>query len=58
MNTTNRKAIEIQLLYKDFSQYFVWSTRDTMWTQRKQGNVIGRIVVIQEKEKDTTFDYY
>lgn len=50
MNTTNRKVIEIQLLYKDFSQYFVWSTRDTMWTQRKQGNVIGHIVTCHPRE--------
>ncbi|XP_049406434.1 uncharacterized protein LOC125870124 [Solanum stenotomum] len=50
MNTTNRKAIELQLLYKDFPQYFVWSTRDKMWTQRKQGNVIGRIVTCHPTE--------
>lgn len=44
MNKTNNVAIELNLLYKEFPQYFVWSTTDKMWTKRKQGNVIGRIV--------------
>ncbi|XP_019265860.1 PREDICTED: uncharacterized protein LOC109243390 [Nicotiana attenuata] len=59
MNETNKDAKKLKLLYKDFPQYFVWSSTYKMWTRRQRGNVIGRVVrVIQQKEKDITLDYY
>ncbi|KAG5568700.1 hypothetical protein H5410_064280 [Solanum commersonii] len=36
MNKTNQAAIELNLLYKEFPEHFVWSTRDKVWTRRKQ----------------------
>ncbi|XP_059291269.1 uncharacterized protein LOC132044772 isoform X2 [Lycium ferocissimum] len=50
MNATNAVANELNLLYKEFPQYFVWSTTDRMWTRRIQGNVIGRIVTCHPTE--------
>ncbi|XP_075077416.1 uncharacterized protein LOC142164132 [Nicotiana tabacum] len=50
MNETNKDAKKLKLLYKDFSQYFVWSSTYKMWTRRQQGNVIGRVVTCHPTE--------
>lgn len=44
MNATKRDAKELNLLYKDFPQYFVWSSAYKMWTCRKHDKVIGHVV--------------
>ncbi|TMX02235.1 hypothetical protein EJD97_022270 [Solanum chilense] len=59
MNATNTCAKELNLLYKDFPQYFVWSSSYKMWSQRKRGKVIGRVVTSHQlREKDIILDYY
>ncbi|KAG5568268.1 hypothetical protein H5410_064708 [Solanum commersonii] len=51
MNRINKNAIELNLLYKDFPKYFVWSTTDRMWSHRQQHtNAIGRIVTCHPTE--------
>ncbi|XP_028126342.1 uncharacterized protein LOC114323072 [Camellia sinensis] len=44
MNKSNEKAKLGKYLYKEFPEHFVWWQQDRMWTERKKGNVIGRIV--------------
>ncbi|XP_060218953.1 uncharacterized protein LOC132645771 [Lycium barbarum] len=44
MNEKNKHAIELNLLYKEFPEHFVWSMTDKMWSRRRQGYVIGRII--------------
>lgn len=44
MNKTNEYAKQLNLLYKEFPQYFVWSKSYKMWTRRQRGHVIGRLV--------------
>ncbi|XP_015161034.1 uncharacterized protein [Solanum tuberosum] len=50
MNKTNKIATELNLLYKEFPEHFVWSTSNKMWTRRKQGNVVGRVVTCHPTE--------
>lgn len=59
MNATNTCVKELNLLYKDFPQYFVWSSSYKMWSQQKRGKVIGRVVTSHQlREKDIILDYY
>ncbi|XP_060212641.1 uncharacterized protein LOC132640178 [Lycium barbarum] len=44
MNEKNKHAIELNLLYKEFPEHFVWSMTDKMWSRRRQGYAIGRII--------------
>ncbi|KAG5537194.1 hypothetical protein RHGRI_024582 [Rhododendron griersonianum] len=46
MNKYNSIAKKGKFLYKDFPTAFVWSTRTRYWTERRQKNVIGRIISI------------
>ncbi|PHT68797.1 hypothetical protein T459_28284 [Capsicum annuum] len=50
MNKINEDAKQLNLLYTEFSQYFVWSTTYKMWTRRHRGNVIGRIFICYPTE--------
>ncbi|XP_075076285.1 uncharacterized protein LOC142162952 [Nicotiana tabacum] len=50
MNETNKDAKKLKLLYKNFSQYFVWSSTYKMWIRRQRGNVIGRVVTCHPTE--------
>jgi len=50
MNRTNKDAMQLLLLYKEFPEYFVWSFKEKMWTRRKQRNVIGRVVTCHPTE--------
>ncbi|XP_075078730.1 uncharacterized protein LOC107762475 isoform X2 [Nicotiana tabacum] len=50
MNQTDEEAIELNLLYKEFSEYFVWSSSDKFWALRKQRSAIGRIVTCHPTE--------
>lgn len=45
MNQTNKDAQQLNLLYKEFPQYFVWSTSYKMCTRRKQRTIIGRVMI-------------
>ncbi|XP_058216366.1 uncharacterized protein LOC131327288 [Rhododendron vialii] len=50
MNAHNNKAKSLKLLYKDFPQHFVWTASSRTWTERKQQQVIGRIVTANPTE--------
>ncbi|XP_015168210.1 uncharacterized protein [Solanum tuberosum] len=50
MNKTNEYAKQLNLLYKEFPQYFVWSKSYKMWTRRQRGHVIGRLVTCHPTE--------
>nr|XP_016494696.1 PREDICTED: uncharacterized protein LOC107813895 [Nicotiana tabacum] len=50
MNQTDEDAIELNLLYKEFPEYFVWSSSDKFWALRKQRSAIGRIVTCHPTE--------
>ncbi|XP_070011365.1 uncharacterized protein LOC142161914 [Nicotiana tabacum] len=50
MNETNKDAKELKLLYKDFPQYFLWSSTYKMWTRRQRGHIIGRVVTCHPTE--------
>nr|XP_027083711.1 uncharacterized protein LOC113706012 [Coffea arabica] len=43
MNRTNKQAEDLNLLYKEFPQYFVWDEDNRIWYARKRGQVIGRV---------------
>lgn len=44
MNTIHKEAMTLNFLYREFPEYFVWSTSYKMWAHRQQGNTIGRVV--------------
>ncbi|XP_027126648.2 uncharacterized protein [Coffea arabica] len=44
MNRTNENAENLNLLYKEFPQHFVWDQDDRIWYTRKRGQVIGRVI--------------
>ncbi|XP_019236509.1 PREDICTED: uncharacterized protein LOC109216777 [Nicotiana attenuata] len=50
MNETNDDAIELNLLYKEFPEHFVWSVSDKMWSRRKLQCTIGRVVICHPTE--------
>ena len=50
MNKINNDAINLNLLYKEFPQHFVWSSLYKMWSRRKQRLTIGRIVTCHPTE--------
>ncbi|XP_075111905.1 uncharacterized protein LOC142182019 [Nicotiana tabacum] len=50
MNRTNKDSIKLNLLYKEFPEYFVWSTTDKTWTWRQQRCTVGRIVTCHPTE--------
>ncbi|KAG5589602.1 hypothetical protein H5410_040116 [Solanum commersonii] len=50
MNKMNNDAINLNLLYKEFLQHFVWSSSYKMWSRRKQRLTIGRIVTCHPTE--------
>lgn len=50
MNRQNQKAKDLQLLYREFPQHFVWNQKLRRWTERKKFQVIGRMVTVNPKE--------
>ncbi|XP_019262967.1 PREDICTED: uncharacterized protein LOC109240748 [Nicotiana attenuata] len=50
MNRTNAEAIDLNLLYREFLEHFVWSSTERMWTPRKQRRAIGRVVTCHPTE--------
>ncbi|XP_027158647.1 uncharacterized protein LOC113760290 [Coffea eugenioides] len=43
MNRTNKRAQDLNCLYKEFLKYFTWNEGDRIWMDRKYGEVIGRV---------------
>ncbi|XP_071939107.1 uncharacterized protein [Coffea arabica] len=43
MNRTNKQAEDLNLLYKEFPQYFVWDEDNRIWYARKRGQIIGHV---------------
>ncbi|XP_019238028.1 PREDICTED: uncharacterized protein LOC109218148 isoform X1 [Nicotiana attenuata] len=50
MNETNEDAKELNLLYKEFPEYFVWSSSDKFWALRQKRCAIARIVTCHPTE--------
>ncbi|KAF3614012.1 hypothetical protein T459_07050 [Capsicum annuum] len=50
MNTIHKEAMNLNLLYREFPEYFVWSTTYKMWTRCQQRNAIGRVVTCHPTE--------
>ncbi|XP_019229599.1 PREDICTED: uncharacterized protein LOC109210611 [Nicotiana attenuata] len=50
MNRTNAEAMELNLLYQEFPEHFVWSSTEKMWTPRKQRHAIGHVVTCHPTE--------
>nr|XP_016507198.1 PREDICTED: uncharacterized protein LOC107824907 [Nicotiana tabacum] len=44
MNDSDEDAKELNLLYKEFPEYFVWSSSDKFWARRQKRCAVGRIV--------------
>nr|XP_016474228.1 PREDICTED: uncharacterized protein LOC107796029 isoform X1 [Nicotiana tabacum]XP_016474229.1 PREDICTED: uncharacterized protein LOC107796029 isoform X1 [Nicotiana tabacum] len=55
MNETNEDAKELNLLYKEFSEYFVWSSNDKFWARRQKHCVVGRIVTCHPAEGERCY---
>ncbi|XP_027181675.1 uncharacterized protein LOC113780054 [Coffea eugenioides] len=43
MNRTNKRAQDLNCLYKEFLRYFTWDEGDLIWIDKKCGEVIGRV---------------
>ncbi|GAA0183471.1 hypothetical protein LIER_30876 [Lithospermum erythrorhizon] len=52
INATNLEARKLNLLYKEFPQYYVCHTQFKTWTRRKKGVVIGTLCVVNPVEKE------
>ncbi|XP_019235643.1 PREDICTED: uncharacterized protein LOC109215972 [Nicotiana attenuata] len=50
MNRTNTDAEELNLLYREFPEHFVWSATEKMWTRQKKQRTIGRVVTCHPTE--------
>ncbi|KAG5564858.1 hypothetical protein RHGRI_000901 [Rhododendron griersonianum] len=50
MNAHDKKAKALKLLYRDFPQHFVWNSPSKSWTERKQQEVVGRIITANPSE--------
>ncbi|XP_070054281.1 uncharacterized protein [Nicotiana tomentosiformis] len=50
MNNKNEDAMNLNLLYREFPEYFVWSATYKMWSRRQQGYAIGRVVTCHPTE--------
>ncbi|KAG5562041.1 hypothetical protein RHGRI_004923 [Rhododendron griersonianum] len=50
MNANHPKAKQQKLLYKNFPEEYVWDIQTRTWHERKQQEVIGRIVIANPKE--------
>ncbi|XP_019235659.1 PREDICTED: uncharacterized protein LOC109215991 [Nicotiana attenuata] len=50
MNSNDEHSKDMQLLYKEFPEHFVWSPGYKMWTRRQKRNVIGRVVTCHPTE--------
>lgn len=52
MNANHEKAKQQKLLYANFPEEYVWDYQSRTWHERKQQEVIGRIITANPKEGD------
>ena len=52
MNATDEYAKSLNLLYREFPEFFVWESNERRWHRRKQGILIGRVVTANPIEKE------
>ncbi|XP_027124045.1 uncharacterized protein LOC113756002 [Coffea eugenioides] len=50
MNKTDKIAQNLNCLYRDFPEFFVWKPKTKTWTRRKRRTVIGRLVTVSPTE--------
>ncbi|XP_027082697.1 uncharacterized protein [Coffea arabica] len=50
MNKTDKIAQNLNCLYRDFPEFFVWTPKTRNWTPRKRRSVIGRLVTVSPTE--------
>ena len=50
MNKNDTKAKSLKCFYRDFPQYFAWSSKHKIWTERKRAAVIGRLATVSPNE--------
>ncbi|KAG5540525.1 hypothetical protein RHGRI_020666 [Rhododendron griersonianum] len=50
MNANHQRAKEKKLLYQNFPEEYVWDGQSRIWHERKQKEVIGRIVTANPRE--------
>ncbi|XP_027098832.2 uncharacterized protein [Coffea arabica] len=55
MNQTNKDAQKLNLLYKQFPEFFVWSPDKKRWSKRKRRKVVGRLVTVSPAEGERYF---
>ncbi|XP_075075875.1 uncharacterized protein LOC107797163 isoform X1 [Nicotiana tabacum] len=55
MNSENEDAMNLNLLYREFPEHFVWSTTYKMWSRRQQGFAIGRVLTCHPTEGERYF---
>nr|XP_027067673.1 ATP-dependent DNA helicase RRM3-like [Coffea arabica] len=55
MNQTNKDAQKLNLLYKQFPEFFVWSPGKKRWSKRKRRKVVGRLVTVSPAEGERYF---
>ncbi|XP_071902766.1 uncharacterized protein [Coffea arabica] len=55
MNQTNKDAQKLNLLYKQFPEFFVWSPDKKRWSKRQRRKVVGRLVTVSPAEGERYF---
>ncbi|XP_060210795.1 uncharacterized protein LOC132637774 [Lycium barbarum] len=50
MNRTDHHATELNLLYREFPEHFVWSSGENFWARRQRRSTVGRIVTCHPTE--------
>nr|XP_016471553.1 PREDICTED: uncharacterized protein LOC107793670 isoform X1 [Nicotiana tabacum]XP_016471558.1 PREDICTED: uncharacterized protein LOC107793670 isoform X1 [Nicotiana tabacum]XP_016471563.1 PREDICTED: uncharacterized protein LOC107793670 isoform X1 [Nicotiana tabacum]XP_016471572.1 PREDICTED: uncharacterized protein LOC107793670 isoform X1 [Nicotiana tabacum]XP_016471583.1 PREDICTED: uncharacterized protein LOC107793670 isoform X1 [Nicotiana tabacum]XP_016471591.1 PREDICTED: uncharacterized pro len=50
MNKTNENAMKLNLLYREFPEYFVWSSSDKFWALRQCRCTVDRVVTCHPTE--------
>ncbi|KAL3831157.1 hypothetical protein ACJIZ3_019959 [Penstemon smallii] len=56
MNSFDPDAKRLNLLYKDFPEYFVWETVNRKWKLRKRQTVVGRLCAVNPFEGEMYFE--
>ncbi|KAL7085708.1 hypothetical protein ACP275_14G295400 [Erythranthe tilingii] len=56
MNCHDADAIRLNLLYKEFPEFFVWETVHRKWKLRKRQKVVGRLCTVNPQEGERYFE--
>lgn len=56
MNASNKDAQRLNLLYKEFPEFFVWESTERHWKIRKKQVVIGRLCTVSPLEGERYFE--